>query len=154
MSLDDVNRKKAPRRTIVSVEREGAWGRVEYAHLLDCGHIEKRKRPAKTDYISCAWCVIAEEQDKEMRLLPTAVSKEVPVDDDLMDPMGTFLASSEKALASLRGDLARRFDVPVDYVDVVTIDEDGELKISYAVVFIPAGDIPFILQTGSSQNNQ
>lgn len=139
-----MNRKSAPRRTVVRIDREGAWGRVEYAHLLDCGHTERRKRPAKTAVLACAWCVVAEEQSEKMKALAVAPAQS-GADDDIFDPLGISLAASEKAVAKLRGDLAGRFEVPLEYVDVVTSDDDGTLAVSYAVVFIPAGDIPALL---------
>lgn len=148
-----MNRKSAPRRTVVRIDREGAWGRVEYAHTLDCGHTERRKRPAKTTVLACAWCVVAEEQDQKMKALATT-SAPGGADDDLFDPLGISLAASEKAVAKLRGDLAGRFDVPLEYVDVVTSDDDGMLAVSYAVVFIPAGDIPAILARPSDSPAQ
>lgn len=88
--------------------------------------------------------MVAEEQAEKMKALATSPSRG-GADDDLTDVLGVSLAASEKAVAKLRGDLAGRFDVPLEYVDVVTSDDDGMLAVSYAVVFIPAGDIPAIL---------
>ena len=148
MSAKDVNKKKAPRQKVISVEREGAWGRVEYVHQLECGHTEKRKRPAPTDVIACSWCVVAEEKGVQLQALTQVQQSDGP-EDDFTDILSVSLASSEKAIAKLRADLASRLDVPPDYVDIVTTDEEGMLSISYAVVFIPAGDIPAMLQAPS-----
>lgn len=137
--------KSAPRRTVVRIDREGAWGRVEYAHELDCGHTERRKRPSKTKVLACSWCVVAEEQDQKMRSLAQSPVRSSGADEDLLDLLGVSLAASEKEVAKLKGELAARFQVPLDYIDVVTSDDDGYLAVSYAIVFIPAGDIPAVL---------
>lgn len=137
--------KSAPRRTVVRIDREGAWGRVEYAHELDCGHTERRKRPSKTKVLACSWCVVAEEQDQKMRSLAQSPVRSSGADDDLLDSLGVSLAASEKEVAKLKAELAARFQVPLDYIDVVTSDDDGYLAVSYAIVFIPAGDIPAVL---------
>lgn len=148
MSAKDVNKKKAPRQKILSIERQGAWGRVEYLHILECGHTEKRKRASTTDVMACSWCVVAEEKGAQLQSL-AQVPQSQELDDDIMDILGGSLASSEKAVAKLRADLASRLNVPPDYVDIVTLDDEGSLSISYAVVFIPAGDIPALLQESS-----
>ena len=144
MGTEDVNKKKAPRQKVVSVEREGAWGRVEYVHQLECGHTERRKRPAPSDVMACSWCVVAENKGAELQTLAQTPARE-SIDDDFMDGLGISLASSEKAVAKLRADIASRLKVPADYVDIVTLDDEGVLSVSYAVVFIPAGDIPGLL---------
>lgn len=144
LSAKDVNKKKAPRQKVLSIDREGAWGRVEYLHRLECGHIEKRKRPAKTDVMACSWCVVAEEKGVQLQSLAVA-PQAYESDDDLLDVLGGSLAASEKAVAKLRADIASRLKVPPDYVDIVTLDDEGMLSVSYAVVFIPAGDIPALL---------
>lgn len=137
--------KSAPRRTVVRIDREGAWGRVEYAHELDCGHTERRKRPSKTKVLACSWCVVAEEQGEKMKALAQSPVRSSGADDDLLDSLGVSLAASEKEVAKLKAELAARFEVPLDYIDVVTSDDEGFLAVSYAIVFIPAGDIPAVL---------
>ena len=148
--MEKVNRKSAPRREILRIEREGSWGRVEYAHYLDCGHVERKKRASKAPVISCAWCVVAEEEDRRLKSLARSVNHQDELDEDTLDVLGTSLAASESAIARLRADIASRFSVPVDYVDVVTADDDGSLSVSYAVLFIPAGDLPAVLAGPSS----
>lgn len=145
--MDKVNRKAAPRRSVVRIDREGAWGRVEYVHELDCGHTERRKRPAKTGLLACSWCVIAEqkaEQLRELAVVPTRKATEA--DEDLLDEMGMSLAMSERQIAKLRATLASKFDVPLEAVDVVVEDNEGVLGVSYAVVFIDASEIAMMLR--------
>lgn len=80
-----------------------------------------------------------------MRSLAQSPVRSSGADDDLLDSLGVSLAASEKEVAKLKGELAARFQVPLDYIDVVTSDDDGYLAVSYAIVFIPAGDIPAVL---------
>lgn len=145
--MDKVNMKSAPRRTVVRIDREGAWGRVEYVHELDCGHSERRKRPAKTGLLACSWCVVAEQKAEQLRELAVVPTRTQPsVDDDLLDELGMSLAMSERELAKLKASLAAKFDVPLDAVDVVVEDNEGVLGVSYAVVFLDAGQISAILR--------
>jgi hypothetical protein len=94
--------------------------------------------------------VVAEEQEQKMRELAVAPRTDAGADDDLLDVLGGSLASSEKEVAKLRGEIAARLGVPVDYVDVVVEDDEGFLSISCALVLIPAGDIPALLARSDS----
>jgi hypothetical protein len=98
--------------------------------------------------------VVAEEQGEKMKALAVAPQRSSGADDDLLDLLGTHIAASEKAVAKLRAELAARFELPQEYVDVVTADDEGFLAVSYAVVFIPAGDIPAILARSSDNQEQ
>jgi hypothetical protein len=100
--------------------------------------------------LACSWCVIAEKQDEQMRALAVAPRTDAGADDDFLDALGGSLAASEKEIAKLKGDIAARLGVSVDYVDVVVEDEDGVLSISFAMVLIPAGDIPAFLARSDS----
>lgn len=152
MSERNVNRKKAPRREVVSIEREGAWGRVEYLHLLDCGHTEKRKRASQSKFLSCAWCVIAEQTDSEMKSLLTANKglSNFQADDDLVDEFGSSLAVTERMIGQLRAEVSAKYEVPVDAVDVVISDEGGQPELSYAIIFIPATELSHLLRNLTS----
>lgn len=144
--MDKVNRKAAPRRQVVGIEREGAWGRVEYAHLLDCGHTERRKRATRSKYLSCAWCVVAEQTDAELRQLSISPKQTQDSGDDLLDVVGSQLAMTERLVAQVRAEIASHHQVPVESVDVIVSDEDGEITLSFATIFIPATDIAPILR--------
>jgi hypothetical protein len=139
--VDKVNRKSAPRRAVVRIEREGAWGRVEYAHLLDCGHTERRKRASRSEFLSCAWCVVAEQTDKEMKQIAVSAKSSSQVDDDLIDQFGSQLAMTEKLVAQVRAEVASHFSVPVESVDIVIEDDDGEMRMSFALIFLPSSDL-------------
>lgn len=142
--MEKINKKSAPRQKVTAIDREGAWGRVEYLHRLECGHTERRKRPAKTGVIACSWCVVAEKQTEVLQGFAVA-RPSTPPEDDLFDRLGSLIAVSEKEVAKLRAELASAFDVPIEYVDVAVEDEDGTLSVSYAVLFIPAQDISTLL---------
>lgn len=130
----------------MQIDREGAWGRVEYAHLLDCGHTERRKRASRSKYLSCAWCVIAERKDEELRDLKPVDRNVMPEDDDYLDAVGSQLATTERMLAKVRAELASRFNVPAESVDIVVSDEDGRVGLSFATIFIPATDLVRIIK--------
>lgn len=145
--MDNVNRKAAPRRAVVGIEREGSWGRVEYAHLLDCGHTERRKRATRSKFLSCAWCVIAEQTDTELKQLTgPGKSNAMQANDDLLDLVGSQLAMTERLIAQVRAEIASEHYVPLEAVDVIVSDEDGEMQLSFATIFIPASDITPILR--------
>ena len=55
----EINKKSAPQNTVIDIIRKGQWGDVVYLHKLSCGHMEPRKRPAKTEKIACSMCVMA-----------------------------------------------------------------------------------------------
>lgn len=143
--MEKINKKSAPRQKVTTIDREGAWGRVEYLHRLECGHTERRKRPAKTNVVACSWCVVAEKQTEVLQSF--AVARPVnPADDDLFDSISSLIAVSEKEVAKLKAEIASSFEVPPEYVDVAVEDNEGVLSVSYAVIFIPAQDIQTLLE--------
>lgn len=85
-----------------------------------------------------------------MRALAVAPRTDAGADDDLFDALGGSLAASEKEVAKLKSDIASCLGVPADYVDVVVEDDEGFLSISFALVLIPAGDIPALLARSDS----
>ena len=148
---DKINKKSAPRQKILGIEREGAWGRVEYLHLLVCGHTERRKRPAKTKIISCSWCVVAEKQTEVLQSFATKLPQS-PAEDDVFDRLSSLMAVSEREVSKLKAEIASELNVPVDYVDVVVEDDDGTLSVSYAIIFLSAQDIKNILLHNLKEN--
>ena len=124
--------RKAPRRNIVSVTKAGSWGNVTYRHELSCGHVEVRKRAAPTKDIACAWCFRARQRDAEMKSLvrgPFILSDEPD------------LSSQEMHIDKKRAALSSRFGVPLDAVDVMSEDINGELVIKNAVIYLSALDV-------------
>lgn len=139
-----VNKKSAPRRDVVQIDKVGPWGRVEYHHLLSCGHTDIRKRISPTKVIACALCVIAENQAKEMATIATT-RQALLSSDDYIDYTGSRLAVTESRIAKIRAEIAAHFGVDVDAVDIATSDEEGELKLSYGLVFLSVQGIETII---------
>lgn len=141
MDRQPVSRKAAPRQKVVRIERIGSWGRVEYHHFLECGHIEVRKRAAATPVLGCPNCVLAETHQKEMEKSSVSARN----DDDILDELGSELAMSETRAAQMRAALVAHFGVPAEAVDVVLEnDEDGVLRLQYGVVVLSAQEIRMI----------
>lgn len=139
--MDDISRKKAPKRDVVEITRSGDWGNVVYQHRLSCGHVESRKRVAPAAQMACTWCVVAERKGDELRTLLTPQPRAEMVIDvtDMIDVASPDIAADEDAMR-LKGSLSRSLGVPADAIDVVLEDADGQLSVSYAVVFLSAAD--------------
>jgi hypothetical protein len=63
-----VNKKSAPQKHVVSIDRVGEWGKRVYHHKLECGHVEIRNRASTAPKIACTWCVIGEQKGKEFKI--------------------------------------------------------------------------------------
>lgn len=61
--------------------------------------------------------------------------------EDLRDEVHSQIAVSESEIAKLKADLALKFEVPLDAVDIAISDEDGRLTVSYGLIFLSASDI-------------
>lgn len=149
--MDEISRKKAPKRDVVEITRSGEWGNVVYRHLLDCGHIETRKRVAPSSQMACTWCVVADAKDAELRTLTAARPQTQTLIDvtDLIDVASPDIAADEDAMR-LQGALANSLGITVDSIDVVLEDVDGELSVAYALVFLSAADA-FRIARGQSR---
>jgi len=137
---DKINKKAAPQRAVIDVERTGQWGAVEYRHRLECGHTEVRKRIMPTKKIACTACVLAGQIDDRVAPIQSRTVKIIePMDAaDIIgdDPYGF---AGEVDISKAQAFIAKRLGVPVESVDVVAeVGEDGLLKISYASIFIEA----------------
>lgn len=127
--------RKAPRRDVVEISREGAWGRVKYKHLLSCGHVETRARAATSPKLACAWCLRAESKDQEIRALTTGI-QQIDTSD-----INQKLASEEIDISRTKATIATRFQIPIEAIDVVVSDINGNLVIQHALLFLSAGDV-------------
>jgi hypothetical protein len=125
-------RRRAPRRKIVRIEKIGKWGSVTYHHHLSCGHMESRKREAPSDEIACPWCLRAEEKDKEIKSLTRA---------PIVLAFEDALADEEIKIERTRAALASKFGVPQDAVDVNSEDVMGTLVIRSATIYLSAQDV-------------
>ena len=126
--------RKAPRRDVVEISREGAWGKVKYRHLLSCGHTEVRPRAASTPKLACAWCLRVVEKDVEIKALSAGTQTQV---DDLNEQ----LAKEEIDISKTKAAIALRFQIPQEAIDIVVSDVNGNLVIKHALLFLSARDV-------------
>jgi hypothetical protein len=126
--------RRAPKRQVVDITRTGAWGQVRYIHKLSCGHSESKPRAATTSSLACAWCLRAEQKNLEIKALssPSTIS---PIKEE------QSLSAFETGVDKMRAAIASRFSIPQDAVDITVIDENGELIIKSAVVFLSSLDV-------------
>lgn len=128
-----VNKKSAPQKKIVSIDKQGGWGDVSYYHKLECGHIEVRKRASTAPKIACTWCVVGEEKGKELRALTLV---QPPTLEEVWDFYDTTI-NEEVDIAQLRAGLASAIGCPQDSVEVVAeVTENNVLKVMYVNVFL------------------
>lgn len=126
-------RRRAPRRRVVSIEKTGRWGNVVYSHTLSCGHKDVRKRAASSSEISCIWCLRAEERDKEIKALASPLKSNVFYDDNLAD--------EEIKIEKTRAALAAKLGVPMEAIDISVEDSAGSLFIRSAIIYLSARDV-------------
>lgn len=138
----EINKKKAPQNKVLGISRVGRWGSVCYIHSLDCGHLEERKRPAKTEFIACAKCVMAEDfAEKTKDLVRFGVGYESITEIDMTpDPLEIVFSSSEANVDRTKNRIAEVFGVQADDVSVF-VEQDENMLITGATVFISAIDI-------------
>ena len=128
-----VNKKSAPQKKIVSIDKQGGWGDVSYYHKLECGHSEVRKRASTAPKIACTWCVVGEEKGKELRALTLV---QPPTLEEVWDFYDTTI-NEEVDIAQLRAGLASAIGCPQDSVEVVAeVTENNVLKVMYVNVFL------------------
>ncbi|CAB4145063.1 hypothetical protein UFOVP1217_134 [uncultured Caudovirales phage] len=128
-----INKKSAPQKLIVSIDKQGAWGEVSYYHKLECGHIEVRKRASSAPKIACTWCVIGEEKGRELKALTIVQPPTLEEVWDFYDET----TSEEVDVAKLRAGVASAVGCAQESVEVVSIvDEENILRVSYVTVFL------------------
>lgn len=130
-----VNKKSAPQKNIVSINRIGGWGDVSYHHTLECGHIEVRKRASEAPKIACTWCVVGEEKGKELKALTLVQPPTLEELWDFYDPS----SNEEVDEARTRADLATILSCPQENIEVVsTVGDNNILELNYVTVFLDA----------------
>lgn len=127
-------RRRAPKRLVVGIERTGRWGQVTYQHKLSCGHVESRPRAAISQTLACAWCLRSETVDAEMKAL-TQPQKPQHIKEE------QSIVDLEMSVEKLRAGIASKFSVPVDAVDISVQDISGEMVVTSAIVFLSAIDV-------------
>ncbi len=125
--------RKAPRRTIESIDRKGIHGSVKYHHLLECGHTEIRTRASRAPKLGCAWCFRTAEKERDVGAVTLSPMRTLDYDERL--------GQNEVQVARLRGSLASALGVPIEAVDLVVTERGADLTVESAVVFLSPGDI-------------
>jgi hypothetical protein len=126
--------RRAPKRDVVDISRVGSWGNVLYQHKLSCGHIESRARAATTKTLACAWCLRAEKINVEMKSLSAPEVGLVPKEEQSVTEFDSYVGK-------LRAGISNKFSIPIDAIDINTIDVNGYLVIKNGVVFLSASDV-------------
>jgi hypothetical protein len=124
--------RKAPRRKVVEIRKTGTWGNIQYTHVLECGHSEKRARAASSKELACVMCLRMKSKEIEMSSL--AKPKVVDVNYDIN------VNSTETLAQRIRAGIASNFRIPHEAIDVVMQDNAGNLEISSVVVFLSSAD--------------
>jgi hypothetical protein len=132
-------KRRSPRKKVVSVEKTGTWGNVRYKHVLSCGHSDTRAREVKPGKdVACEWCLRAEEKDQEIKALTRP---------PIVLAFDSSLADEEVKIERARAAIASKFGVPQDAVDVKAEDVSGTLVVRSATVYLSAQDVA--IATGS-----
>ena len=136
--MDEISKRTAPQRDVLAINRTGSWGKVEYRHMLSCGHTEIRKRKSEAPQIACTLCAVAVKAKEEFGTLVVATQrKPLPVVDvDLIDWYEDEIAGEETKIREIVFLIASKFGVETDAVNVVLGGWNEETGISYATVFL------------------
>lgn len=132
--------RKAPRREVISISREGAWGKVKYKHLLSCGHTEIRQRASSTPKLACAWCLRVVDKDVEIRALVSPPRPSVENIDEI-------IAKEEIDISRMKASIAVKFNIPIEAIDIRAEDVNGKLVVKNALLFLSSGDVARLSQT-------
>lgn len=151
--MPDINKKKAPQRDVKEINRVGNWGRVEYHHVLSCGHTEIRKRAMPTPKVACTSCVLASQMDVQTKQIAIRGNEGRIIEGiDAADIIGTesYQFAGEININRAQSAIAKHLGIPLEAVDVVSeIGDNGELNITYAVIFMDASQIKMIMRTAT-----
>ena len=142
--MSEVNLKKAPQRDVLSIDRIGTWGAVQYHHRLACGHTEVRKRVSPASKLACSWCVIAVEKKQQLDNLPVRANWS-PTYEDESQHYDTDIDVEVEA-ARIRAGLVSFLDCHLESVEVmVGLNDNGELSLQGCVVFLDTDNVKRLL---------
>ena len=136
--MTQISKRTAPQRDVLGVSRTGDWGKVEYRHMLSCGHTEIRKRKSEAPQIACTLCAVAVKAKEEFGTLVVTEQRAplLVVNDELIDWHEDKIAEEETKIREIVFLIASRFSVDVDAINVVLGGGDEEKEVSYATVFL------------------
>ena len=130
-----MSKKQAPQQTVVSISKYGEWGKVEYAHKLECGHTEVRKRASRAPKIACEQCVKANTARQMLsKFVPIKVEDEFVWEDDV----ASSIAKLEQDIGRLRAGIASKFNIGPESIDVITEETEEGARVSYVVILLDA----------------
>lgn len=130
-----MSKKQAPQQTVVSISKYGEWGKVEYAHKLECGHTEVRKRASRAPKIACEQCVKANTARQMLsKFVPIKVEDEFVWEDDV----ASSIAKLEQDIGRLRAGIASKFNIGPESIDVITEETEEGARVSYVVIILDA----------------
>ena len=142
-----MSKKQAPQQTVVSISKYGEWGKVEYAHKLECGHTEVRKRASRAPKIACEQCVKANTARQMLsKLVPLKVEDEFVWEDDV----ASSIAKLEQDIGRLRAGIASKFNIGPESIDVITEETEEGARVSYVVILLDAEQASYL--GGSSKS--
>ena len=145
--MSTVNRKQAPQQTVLSISRYGEGGKVEYAHKLECGHTEIRKRASRAPKIACEQCVKADTAKQMLsKFVPIRIEESFDWDDDI----ASSIAKTEQDIGRLRAGIAARFNIGPESIDVITEETEEGAFVSYVVIVLDAEQARLAAGVGSS----
>jgi len=125
--------RKAPRKTVESIDRVGGWGNVKYLHHLECGHIESRPRASTAPKLGCVACLRVKNRQEPEGLQQVNV--------EVVD-FGAQIAQDEITTNQLASRLAKTLGVPTEAIGLhQEIQESGRSSVQYAVVYLSKDDI-------------
>lgn len=124
-----MTRRIGPRRRIVQIARTGRYGNVEYSHLLECDHVEVRKRASRAPEIACGACVAGQP-------MPAPLGSLAPT-----ETWDSLMASAEHAGAVAQAAVAKRLGVDLDAVNIHMADGAAGAKIVGATIYLSADEL-------------
>lgn len=125
MAAEPLSAKRAPRRAILDIIREGDWGEVTYRHRLSCGHTLVRKRQSPALHIACTDCLKAVQFKTKGPTLPEESADEIDFNAEIKHQ-------------HIQSKIAGMLGLEAFSVDLVT-DSFGSIK--HGLVFLSADDI-------------
>lgn len=136
--------RTSPRKRIVESRKEGTWGDVEWVHVLECGHIDVRKRKARGEFLACDLCAKAQNFKSRTRALLDPDEPDTGLDSVLEPEVQT----SDAEVLEWTIAFAQALGVPSSQVQMnLTYDfEEGRMRPGNTLVMFRGDDVERILR--------
>jgi hypothetical protein len=144
----EINKKTAPQNNVIDIIRTGQWGGVIYMHKLSCGHMEPRKRPAKTEKIACSMCVKASTFTKmSAEFVRTGVGYEGYEDIEIQENESEIVLSSlQDEVSRMTVYIAKKLKVSPEDITIYIEESDEGPNISGGSIFLDRDSLFKILE--------